>query len=393
LRDKIIYTLIIFFSKLTGRWKYPVKSSGDLETMTRRDKIYWLYKTVNPVKRAYKGSGIESFLNSDKNIVGALPEGFVSEKKISIAAAGDLMPHQYLQNSADTLYNEVYASIFEKDIAMANLECCIVSGRKEKLVFDNKKGPVLYYTEGDFDIVKGFGVHQYDFMATACNHSLDLGVEGAESTIRHLKNREIAFNGLNNTEEESNRATILEKNDIQVGVLSCSFGLNAYKAPVDRPYFVNHINLNDETARIDLTQIKKQVSFCHENNVDFIIAQLHWGYEHEFYPRPEQIATAHYFAECGIDCIIGHHPHVVQPVEYYRTSRDIDRLVPIYYSLGNLINPFSAPYLTLSYLAQLILAKGIHKGKSRTYVKEAGFSKVLQQVNGKNKTISLKHMV
>jgi poly-gamma-glutamate synthesis protein (capsule biosynthesis protein) len=63
-------------------------------------------------------------------------------------------------------------------------------------------------------------------------------------------------------------------------------------------------------------------------NVDFIVVQLHWGMEFEMYPRPEQLEVAHHIAELGADAIIGHHPHVLQPVEVYHGK-------PILYSLGN----------------------------------------------------------
>lgn len=57
---------------------------------------------------------------------------------------------------------------------------------------------------------------------------------------------------------------------------------------------------------------------------------IHWGDEYIKTPSNQQIKLAHHLVDCGFDLIIGHHPHVVQPVEAYKNSLVI-------YSLGNFI--------------------------------------------------------
>jgi poly-gamma-glutamate synthesis protein (capsule biosynthesis protein) len=116
--------------------------------------------------------------------------------------------------------------------------------------------------------------------------------------------------------------------------------------------------------------------------VDFVIAQLHWGMEYELYPTPEQVDIAHAMAELGVDAIVGHHPHVLQPLELYRTVRDPDRVVPVAYSLGNLTNPFSAPLLCRSGLLRMALHKGrASDGTLRTYVRTSRIDEVLQRAD------------
>ena len=84
----------------------------------------------------------------------------------------------------------------------------------------------------------------------------------------------------------------------------------------------------------------------------------------------------------GFDAIIGHHPHVLQPMEAYRTRRDPDRVVPIFYSLGNLITPFSHPAFRRSGVAQIQLAKGTTStGVQCTYVKSAEIREVYQEMD------------
>ncbi len=60
------------------------------------------------------------------------------------------------------------------------------------------------------------------------------------------------------------------------------------------------------------------------------IVSLHWGIEYSIYPCDRQIQYAKKLIDSGVDIIMGHHPHVVQPVQVYK-----GRL--ILYSLGNFL--------------------------------------------------------
>ena len=132
------------------------------------------------------------------------------------------------------------------------------------------------------------------------------------------------------------------------------------------------MKLNARPSEVDFTQLEEQLAHGRRAGVDFVIAQLHWGMEYELYPRPEQVELAHHLADLGVDAIVGHHPHVLQPVEHYRTRRDPDRVVPVFYSLGNLTNPFSAPYLCRSGVARIELARGTAGGRKRAHLREGG---------------------
>lgn len=100
---------------------------------------------------------------------------------------------------------------------------------------------------------------------------------------------------------------------------------------------------------------------------------------------------AHRLAELGFDAILGHHPHVPQPLEGYRTRRDPARLVPIYYSLSNLTSPFSSPELCQGRIARLRIAKGrTRDGHDRAYVRHAGSVDVSQVVDEETRTLSLR---
>lgn len=61
-----------------------------------------------------------------------------------------------------------------------------------------------------------------------------------------------------------------------------------------------------------------------------IICYIHWGIEYNPFPAVSQEETAKALIDAGADAIIGHHPHVIQKIDYYN-----DKL--ILYSLGNFV--------------------------------------------------------
>ncbi len=142
---------------------------------------------------------------------------------------------------------------------------------------------------------------------------------------------------------------------------------------------------------MNLDQLKKQITYCHNLSCDLIVLHLHWGFEHDFYPSTDQVKAAHSFAEMGIDLIVGHHPHVIQPYELYRTKRDDSRVVPIFYSLGNLVNFFAADYLCISLGIKLSFVKGnLKTGNRKTYLSNFEAHYLKQLINHENQTIVLK---
>ena len=61
-----------------------------------------------------------------------------------------------------------------------------------------------------------------------------------------------------------------------------------------------------------------------------MVASFHFGEEYRDLPDSYQKAIARFAIDAGADLVIGHHPHVVQPVESYRNGY-------IVYSLGNFV--------------------------------------------------------
>lgn len=373
-----IVNVLFKLADLLGYWKYPLKkASADFEDWTLLQKIFWVYKSKNPIVRAEKGSGLERFFKTTRKII-KLPEGFEKKSAVSFAAAGDLYKVEGLENSKNLLYEAVADILFEQDISYANLESQLTKQESGGIMFDTKETPPLCCTEEQFETVKGHKGKTFTLMHTACNHTLDMGVEGVETTLERLDMEGIVDLGTNREEKEQRRGRIIEKKGIKTGFVSATFGLNGKQVPEGKEYLVNVVKFHRQDGKPDLTLIDNQIRYCREQGCDLIIASLHWGYEYEFFPKKHQVNVAHEIIESGADIIVAHHSHVIQPVEYYRTRRDPDRIALIAYSLGNLTTSYSAPHLVLSQVLNLSFAKGVFNGRTRTYIESAEVIPVMQ---------------
>lgn len=389
-RERVIFGAVTAFNRLTGRWRYPVPTSGNLETMRRADIIYWLYKCQHPVARAVRGSGLEAFFEAQRELPWELPAGFRVEDELEIASVGNLMDHPFLPSSRDVLYEDVADLVFGADVSTANLECVVAAPGDRAFRMSTSSGAPLCYGPEQFDVAKGPRGRAYSFMSAASNHSLDCGEAGVAATMRALRDAGIAFHGLNDSERDADAATLVEKRGFRLGFVAHTFGLNAKTPPADKPWLVNRAHLNGKLGEVDFARFERQIQFCRDQGVDLAIAHLHWGLEHEYYPRPEQLEVAHHLAEMGFDAVIGHHPHVLQPMERYATKRDPARLVPIFYSLGNPVNPCSHPEIRVSGVARLKLARGTDRdGRRRTYVRDARIVEVFQEIDEAREQIRL----
>ena len=103
-------------------------------------------------------------------------------------------------------------------------------------------------------------------------------------------------------------------------------------------------------ARFDTAAVVAAVRAA-RREADWVVVSLHWGLEYARTPVPRQTELSHLLAREGVDLILGHHPHVLEPVE-----RIGDTL--IFYSLGNLIFDSSLPEASETVLARVRFRHG-----------------------------------
>ena len=361
-------------------WQYPyADAAASLEEMTLKDSLYWVYKSINPIIRPEKGEQF-SELCTTNNFICGLPQGFEKHASMTLGAGGDILRCKGTEHSKDILFENVADLLFDQDISYANYESPITRQALVDEVIGDKGPPIECSSPEQFDIFKGHKGKNFDVLNISNNHSFDMGVEGLTTTQEVLTNEGILSVGINSTPEKYGRGVFITKNGIKIGFVSATFGLNGHQVPDADQYRINVAKLCSKFVEPEFDLLKQQLEDCKHQGCDFIIGSLHWGYEFEMFPRKHQMETAHQLVEMGVDAIIAHHPHVIQPVEYYRTRRDPERIAVIAYSMGSLTWGFSAPHIVLSIILNLHLSKGWIGGRQETYIEDATVTPVFRSV-------------
>ncbi|MBN1127589.1 MAG: CapA family protein [Chitinispirillaceae bacterium] len=208
-------------------------------------------------------------------------------------------------------FSGVQGVLAADDYTVANLETAIIdSGTpvEKQFRFRGKPDYLNILREGSVECV-----------TTANNHSWDYGDSGYAETARNLRRYGIDFFGYDN---------VLFKD---IGGLRFAFIGQSFRLPDSLFPFIRSIR----------------------DSVDFIIVAMHWGQERRYRPDGRQRAMGRALIDAGADLVVGHHPHVLQPVEKYRERH-------IAYSIGN-----------------FVFGGNINPREKRTVILQAFFSKGL----------------
>jgi len=81
---------------------------------------------------------------------------------------------------------------------------------------------------------------------------------------------------------------------------------------------------------------------------DLVVATLHDGLEYSDVPPSQTRKRLHFLAENGADIVVGHHPHVLEGLEWYNN-------VPIACSLGDLIATNSLPHIAQANFSRMAM--------------------------------------
>lgn len=271
------------------------------------------------------GSFSETTLEKEKNVE---PNVSLEYKKISFLGAGDNIVYKGTwmdakQFGAQTgrtynfqpMYSEVAELIKNADVSFINQETVMAGEDYALSAYPNFNSP----RDLGYDICElGF-----DVVNIANNHMLDKGSQGLQNTIDFWNTLPITMIGGYDNEADYNNVVIHEKEGIKIALLSYTEMTNGIlpskKFETHIPY-LNEANIEEEVAKA------KSVS-------DVVVVSVHWGTEGAFAPNNYQKNYAKKFADAGVDVVIGHHPHVLQPIEWIEGNNGNKMLCV--YSLGN----------------------------------------------------------
>ena len=147
----------------------------------------------------------------------------------------------------------------------------------------------------------------YDACSTASNHSLDQRPQGVAATLDVMDAAGLGHPGMARNAHEADQSTIVDVRGLRVGLLSYTYGLNSGPLPPDRPWLVN---------TIDPRRILNDAKNARRAGAQLVVVLLHWGQEYQSTPTPFQREVAkRLLGAPEVDLILGHHVHVVQPIE------------------------------------------------------------------------------
>ena len=162
----------------------------------------------------------------------------------------------------------------------------------------------------------GAGFNMYSL---ANNHIADADQPGIDHTIENLEKYAAANEmpvyhaGAGKTPEEGLEARFFtpEGKDLEVAFFSVGFS----RSPNVGKFWDEELVPKIEEA---------------SERADVVIVAVHAGKEYKHIPEPDLAARYRTWVDAGADIVLGHHPHVIQPVEDYKGAL-------IFYSLGNYV--------------------------------------------------------
>lgn len=304
------------------------------------------------------------------------------EPEVTLLMVGDMLMHTPVNESGvqedgtvnfDHLFTYTGDMIAEADIALVNQET-ILAG--PELGISGYPRFNTYTEVGDALVKAGF-----DVILHATNHSMDKGKDGVLKCLAFWEDKypEIAVIGMQDTAEEQGDIYVYERYGMRIAILNYTYGTNGIPLPEDMPYAVNL--LDKEKIAADVEKAK--------DLADFVVLCPHWGTEYVLTESKAQRRWAEFFLECGVDLVIGTHPHVIEPVELFTDDAGNEMLV--YYSLGNYVNATSSDLpdsgiRMLGAMATITLAKD---DAGEVYIKDYGAEPIVTYVSADKEEIAV----
>jgi poly-gamma-glutamate synthesis protein (capsule biosynthesis protein) len=241
---------------------------------------------------------------------------------VTLAAVGDIMLGDHPVcfghgirakiRKGEPLIDPKLAALFaDTDIVFGNLECILSEiGHDQKRLSSSEM-------RGEQSALANLQAAGFNTLCVANNHMLQHGAPAYLDTIAWLQQNAIAPVGL--YEEGLSNVQTFANGDSKVAMVGYSFRPEHFSK--DNRYY----------ASPSQQAVLEQIAALRLSHADHaLVVTLHWGEEYLHEPSHTQVEFAHRLIDAGVAVIIGHHPHVLQGVEKYRSGL-------IAYSLGNFI--------------------------------------------------------
>lgn len=263
--------------------------------------------------------------------------------RVTLAAVGDVLMHEAVKRSAAIwgaaapeggfawLFEPVADLLSRADLAFANLETPIAPAKGG--------GTREYVFNATPDVVRALQRSGVDVVAVANNHAFDQGRAGFEETLSALDALGMRRVGAGPADRPEG-PELLQVGDFRIAFLAWAhfFNQDGNDCPPPRKGAAPCLR----AAPLDRARAVEAVKEA-AAGADAVVVSIHWGDEYQQQPRAEDVELAHQLADAGAAIVVGHHPHVLQPIELYRRSDG--KTAVIAYSLGNFVSNQSRGYV------------------------------------------------
>lgn len=171
----------------------------------------------------------------------------------------------------------------------------------------------------------------FDVVNLANNHMFDKGETGLRETIELLtEEHEMVVVGAYLSEDSYLEIPVITVEGVDIAFVGTSQTTNGLYLP-SSSRMIGSVTADEGDIPAFLEQVKRAKGVA-----DVVVANIHWGSEYTHNPTDFQKNFAELAIEAGVDVIFGHHPHVIQPVEYI--EREDGTFGVVCYSLGNFVS-------------------------------------------------------
>ena len=258
-----------------------------------------------------------------------------------ISFTGDLMcSREMLQNTKGNftpMFEKIKSALLDTDYLAGNCESPVAG---EEFGYTNE----MYCFNTPVSFLETLKESGFRLLALANNHILDRGEEGILRTLANCQKYGFDTVGAYASSKARNTVFVKEIGDLKIAFLNYTYGVNAFvqNTSLKHKYMVN-LYQPEETQpgavdllaspekierAVDLLYKKKNKIFDDEiapylnqlkqdigkakAQADLVVMISHCGGQYNDEPDAYTKYLRRYMRDCGVDVIVGHHPHIIQ---------------------------------------------------------------------------------
>jgi poly-gamma-glutamate synthesis protein (capsule biosynthesis protein) len=259
------------------------------------------------------------------SLVPAGVDAAASVPTLTIEASGEILPHPSIVDHARQfgaasgrqydfapMFADIAPAVSAADLSICHLEVPVAPAGS---------APSGYPAFGiPAEIARGIAAGGWNRCSAVSNHTMDRGVAGIAATLDALDVAEVGHSGSARSQAEASTLPIVDVGGVHVAHLAYTWGFNGTAPP--QPWMANVI---------DAGRILVDARAARAAGAEIVVISVHWGDEYDQSGSADQRALAdELLASPDIDLLVGHGPHVLQPIEMFHGKYAL-------LSVGNLV--------------------------------------------------------